>query len=379
MRRDLVWVVDDDLDQQAILKTVLSKKYRVGFYKNGKEAWESLQKIFPEKIKRPSLILLDIMMPEMDGITCLKKIRTLTKKDFIPILMLTAKIGSGDKVEALKAGADDFITKPFNMDELEARVEVMLRIKHQGDRIKKYSERLKKADQLKEEMLAICSHDLQSPLGSLVMVADHLLNSGDEQLGERQKEGIEKMRQKAQRAILLVRDILDLGRLEKGGLKFEKIQFPFDPLVKEGFEAISLQAERHSIRLHYKGEAKKTLAYGDPRWIGQVLQNLLSNAIKFNRVGGEVEIKTKVIEGKRHNDPPQLLLVEVKDTGRGIPEGEIFKLFNKYVQLKKRDTLKGTGLGLAICRKIIDLHHGDIWAKSKVGKGSTFYFTLPAN
>jgi len=381
MKRERIWVVDDDPDQRVLLKQFfLGKPFAVQLFSNGKLALEAFQKAFQKegKQKMPSLILLDIMMPEMDGVTCLKQIRKLTKKEFVPILMLTAKADSDSKIQALKEGADDFITKPFDMEELEARVEVMLRIKRSEDKIKKYSEKLKRANQLKEEMLAICSHDLQTPLSTIIMMTDTIMESHYGKLNKKQKIAEEKVQNAANRAQLLVRDILDLGKLEQTRAKLQKVGFFIDFLVRECIESLGVQAEKRHIKLGFERKMNGAVqAYGDPRWIEHVLQNLLSNAIKFNKEGGRVQVVVKRHKFKNKGDGAKQILVEVRDTGRGIPKKEMSHLFDKYTQLKKRDALKGTGLGLAICRKIVNRHHGNIWVKSKLGKGSTFCFTLP--
>lgn len=373
-RKNLIWVIDDDPDQRSILKHFFSEKsYAIELWPNGKEAF----KAFKKSRVRPSLILLDIMMPEMDGLTFLKHLRKLTKKEFIPVLMLTARGEMEDKITALKAGADDFITKPFDMGELEARVDVMLRIKRSEERIKKYSQKLHKANQLKEEMVSICSHDLRTPLVSIIMLADSLIAKRYGKMNESQIKTVDKMHTAADRAILLIRDLLDLGKLEQTGVKLDKDYFFLDPVLRQCIETMNIQAEKVSIHIQYRNGMNGVQAYGDARWIEQVVQNLLSNAIKFNRTGGRINVSLKPFKTKRRDDVARQVLVEVRDTGRGIAEKEVRQVFNKYVQLKKRDALMGNGLGLAICKKIIGHHHGNIWVKSKPRKGSTFFFTLP--
>jgi two-component system CheB/CheR fusion protein len=228
----------------------------------------------------------------------------------------------------------------------------------------------KKIDELKTEFLSITSHELRSPMTPMKAQLQMLLEGYFGNPNEKQKQSLEMILRNTERLDKLIVDILDISRIQSGRLKFElkKVQ-PAD-CIKESIENMKPLADEKNIAITTKIDKLPKITL-DKDAITQVLTNLIDNAIKFTPEKGKIKIEVK----KQKND----ILVKVKDTGIGISEENLKRIFNPFFQVDSSYTrkYKGTGLGLTICKAIIKQHGGKIWTKSKLKRGSTFYFTLP--
>jgi signal transduction histidine kinase len=222
---------------------------------------------------------------------------------------------------------------------------------------------------LENEFISLVSHELKTPMTSTIGALD-LLNSG--QLGTLSDRGQQILKvaiRNTERLIRLVNNILDLERMKSGKIAIEPVQCDLQPLLIQAIEIMQAMADKAQVQLQL--EPCSVLIKLDPDRILQTLTNLLSNGIKFTEPGGTVKLKARI-----NGD---ICYLSVQDTGRGIPEDKLQSIFERFQQVDASDSRSkgGTGLGLAICRHIVEQHNGKIWVESVLGKGSTFYVSLP--
>ncbi|AOY77953.1 HAMP domain-containing histidine kinase [Clostridium formicaceticum] len=232
--------------------------------------------------------------------------------------------------------------------------------------------KLKEIDEMKSDFISTVSHEFRTPLTSMSMGTGLLLEGIPGPLTENQKELVEAMKEDQERLKNLVNDLLDLSRIESGKIEMNIRGNELKKIVEESVKAFEHQAKDKNIELSYCIEENLPLVRADFNKVSWILINLIGNAMRYTPRDGSGKIQ---IEGKRTGS---IVLVSVSDNGIGIPQEYRKKIFEKFVQVKDREgnPTGGTGLGLAICKEIIEAHGGQIWVKSKLGKGSSFYFTL---
>jgi signal transduction histidine kinase len=349
-----ILVVDDKPHNSALLEAQLTRAgYDVACVDNGCEALETAT------LERPDLILLDIMMPGMDGYQVLEQLKGREITKHIPVIVLTALQDRAEKLRALDLGASDFLTKPVDRAELLARVRTLLQLndlwKAQGELIR-----------MKDELLSVVSHELRTALASLVGFTELLLTQDYSE--EQRREFLIVMMQEGRRLTALINDFLDLQRMESGRQTVHLQPIDLKPLLQQAITTLGEDPER-PIVLDLPAELPQV--DGDPDRLMQVFTNLLSNARKYSPHGGRIRVSA-VLGGRG-------LRIRIEDRGLGIPKDALPKLFQKFYRVDNSDqrSITGTGLGLAICRQIIAEHGGRIGATSDgEGKGSTFWFTL---
>lgn len=328
----------------------------------------------------PDIILLDIMMPGMDGFETCRELKTRNTTKNIPIIFMSALSETVDKVRGFALGATDYIIKPLHQEEVVARVNAHLTVyrqKQEIERQKQEIEDLREQDRiayenlshLKDEMLKTASHDLKNPLTAILMSVDslqQLLNAEDKKVQTR----LNNIQTAANYMHELIINLLDLARLETK-VEVQKAAVPVQQLFDTSISYIRPLAAANEVLLNTALPDREIMVYCNSFQIGQVLQNLISNAVKYNHRGGSVEISAHTHE--------TFISVQVADTGMGIPEKAIPHLFEKFyrVNTSEHRAVIGTGLGLAIVQEIIDQHGGKVWVDSEVGVGSTFGFSLP--
>ena len=231
----------------------------------------------------------------------------------------------------------------------------------------KESERL---NQLKSEFMASISHELRTPLHTIIGFAELLSEEGAGLLNERQRRFVSHIQTDSEHLLSLINDVLDLSRIEAGGLVVRTEALPLQPAISEAVSAIRPQAAGKQVSVR-EGTIPKTEILADPLRVRQILYNLLSNGVKFTDPGGEVAVSAEL--------DADFVRITVADTGRGIPEEECSRIFDKFYQVgyTTAGVRQGTGLGLTICKQLVEIQGGKIWVDSEPGKGSHFYFTLP--
>jgi len=239
--------------------------------------------------------------------------------------------------------------------------------------LNKMSSQLKEIDQMKSDFLASVTHELKSPLTSLIMYVDLFLEGAAGELTDKAKKFLKIMERSSNRLSRFIDDLLDMAKIERGKMEIKKESLEILPIVSETVELIKPQADEKDIEIAMNIPDNLPLVFVDGDRTRQIITNLLSNSIKFTPEKGKISIKIQ--------DEKECLQLSLSDTGIGIPPEQISRIFDKFEQVREvRERVKGpkgTGLGLAIVKSIVEAQGGKIWVESEVDKGSTFYFTLP--
>jgi signal transduction histidine kinase len=375
----LVLVVDDNADMRVYLTRLLADDYRVVPACDGADALEKVRRLVP------ALVLADIMMPVMSGHDLLRAMRADEELRRIPVILLTARAGTEARVESLEAGADDYVSKPFNEEELMARVKNQLRVHRQERELEAkatelqvlYSKlelanvELREASLRKSEFVSIVSHDLRTPLTAIAGFVDNLLEGIGGPLTEKQRRSLDRIKSNIGRLVRMINDLLDLSKIEAGTLPFQSKTIAIADLVDTLLDSLQPLAREKSLRLRSAIQDRTLLVQGDPDKLTQVMTNLIQNACKFTPSGGDVCLDVTA-------DGADFARVCVSDTGCGIPSDELPHVFEKFYRgTTSRGEARGAGLGLAIVKHFVELHQGRIWVESAPQQGSRFYFTIP--
>ncbi len=365
-KTDRILVVDDSPDNCFLIQTILQEEgYEVDLADSGKAALEAIAQTPPD------LVLLDVMMPGMDGYEVTQRVRENEKLPFMPILLVTA-YDQPSVARGLDLGADDFIRKPVEFDELLARVRSLLRLKHSVD------ERDQIARQ-REDFVSRLTHDLRTPL----VAADRMLNLfQDGAMGELpapMQEAIATMIRSNHNLLTMVNTLLEVYRYEAGRKRLTFAPVNLAELTQEVIQELSPLALSKGLALNHseetEGNPEALVARGDRMELYRVLTNLIGNAIKFTDTGS-VDIHLAPTKLNRSGARPLAAIeIAVKDTGPGISPEEQATLFESFVQGSHKRG--GSGLGLQLSRRITQAHNGTIEVQSQVDQGSTFTVRLP--
>jgi two-component system, sensor histidine kinase and response regulator len=340
------------------------------------------------RAEAPDLILMDVMMPGIDGIEATRRLKADPATRLIPIVVVTALTDADSRKRALEAGADDFVSKPVDSLELQFRVRALLAVKRTYDELEKARAGATEAERLKTEFLASVSHELRTPLTAISSAAKILVRYGVER-----PETVAKFApvivEQTNRMTRLLDGVLDLTRLEEGQGGWRDQSFPAEEVVLEAAEMFEPVTQEKGISLQVQVRpAGPGLGFvrGDRDRLTQVLVNLASNAVKFTSSGGTIRIASARVppeEAVRWGVSPAAgrgaYLIAVEDNGIGIaPEnhGLVFERFRQVTDVRHGKP-QGTGLGLSICREIAERLGGRILLRSTPGKGSQFTVALP--
>jgi two-component system, sensor histidine kinase and response regulator len=348
-----VLVVDDHPQNVELLEAYLIPE--------GYDGIEALERV---EEGAPDIVLLDVMMPRMDGYEVCQKMKEDESTRFIPIVMVTALKELEDKIKSIEAGADDFLTKPIVKIELLTRIRSLIRVKRLHDDLEKSYKELKDLEKTKENLTQMIIHDLKNPLTG---IKANLEIVGMEELNDTQ-ECLEAAQRSSDLLYNMIQDLLDISKLEeeKLNLILESVTMPdLADAARSEVEAPA-NAEDKEIKLDIP-EGLPAINM-DRQLIYRVISNLLLNAIKHTGRGGVITLRAG-IQG-------DVIQIDVADTGHGIPQDYLEAIFEKFGQVESRSRT-GTGLGLTFCKMAVEAHGGKIWVESVEGEGSTFSFTLP--
>jgi signal transduction histidine kinase len=375
----LVLIADDNADMRAYLVRLLADDYRVISAYDGADALDKTRRA------APSIVVADIMMPVMSGHDLLKAIRCDEALRTIPVILLTARAGTEARVESLEAGADDYVSKPFNEEELLARIKNQLRIHRQEQELETkaaqlqtlYSQlettnaELRELSLRKSEFVSIVSHDLRTPLAAIGGFVENLMDEIAGPLTDKQRRYLDRIKSNIGRLVRMINDLLDLSKIEAGTMRMELKPFPITELVETVVDNLRGLAQDKGISLYASSADRDLMVLGDPDKLTQVLTNLIQNACRFTAAGGEVRLEVAP-------DEPGFAGISVADTGCGIPPEEAARVFEKFYRgTASHGEARGAGLGLAISKHLVELHQGRIWVESTPGQGSRFCFTIP--
>lgn len=346
IKGNYILAVDDIPDNLLLIQLALEQEgHRVMVAHDGETALKIIKK------EPPSLILLDVMMPGMDGYEVTRRIRQDKHIPFIPILLITAREESS-VVEGLDAGADEFVRKPFQIDELQARVRSMLRLKETIDQ--------------RENFVSCLTHDLRTPLVAANRMLDLIKQQAFGEVSSEQEEAIKHILSSNHNMLQMLNTLLETHHYELGQKILNFIAINLQQLIQEVVTELKPLATEKGIELQSDISPEVSLVKGDLLELRRVMTNLIGNAIKFTDTG-----TVKVVLAQNESE----VLVRVEDSGIGISPQEQQAIFQRYHQGNHRRS--GKGLGLYLCQQIINTHQGQITVKSELGKGTTFTFSLP--
>lgn len=379
-----ILIVDDEQVNIKLFKMYLrQERYQTIAALNGEEA---LEKIASED---PTLVLLDVMMPGLDGFEVCRRIKHNPKTMFLPVVLVTSLNEVEHRVQGAEAGADDFLAKPVHAPELVTRVKSLVRIKVYHDALMKYATKLEqmvtkrthqleralsdleRLDQYKANILANVSHELRTPLTpiklSLALLEDGTLGPTSKE----QREHLEVMTNATNRLQKLVEALIQFAHWDPD--KMARRPVSVHELLNRTLVGAEYKASLKDITLKKEIPLDLPPVLGDHTALSTVLEQLVDNAIKFSPHDSAV-----LIEANRA-EQPDWIRFSITDYGTGIPKEEFEHIFNSFYQIDSSITRRygGTGIGLALVKLIISAHNSTVTVKSKVGEGSTFSFPLP--
>ncbi len=360
-----ILIVDDTPANIDVLDLFLEKEgYKISIAQSGESALDLADRISPD------LILLDVMMPGIDGFETCRRLKSNDKTSDIPIIFITARNESADIIKGFSMGGVDYITKPFSQEEVCARVHLHLKLKTLMAALETKNQKLADLNDLKNKFLGMASHDLRNPISTIQGFSKILLDHGETLAKDAKKEFLQSIHKVSNDMLTLLDDLLNISTIESGKLELQVKRGSFGQLVKERVRMYQVMAERKNLATHLDIEEMAEFSF-DPNRISQVIDNLLSNAIKFSPPGKEIYIWL----GQRNGQAK----FSVRDQGPGISPEDQDKLFKHFQKLKARPTADepSHGLGLAIAKKMVEAHKGKITVESQPGSGATFSFFIP--
>ena len=321
--------------------------------------------ILLEQNKEIDMVVTDLNMPKMDGCELTRKIRRELNLTDLPVIFLTASADQSQLLEIFKVGATDHLVKPFAKEELLARITVHLERNLLNKHLRTMVRELTDLNHMKDNLLAVCSHDLRSPLNGILGFADMLLEK--QYLEPEDREGLGHIKASGNVLLGLINDILDLSKA-----KAETAQLKMDPIfishvIETSINSLKQMAAGKGQDIQFETRCEEAVVMANASGLGRVFNNLLSNAIKFTPENGAIRIK---VEPESENR----IWVKVMDTGIGIPEDKIPYLFDQFTKTSQSGTCgePGTGLGMSIVKEILEKHGVTVDVKSVVGKGTCF-------
>ncbi len=422
MNEDILIVEDSPMQRLHLKSMLLRNGFTVREAENGRDALSLLQET------TPALIITDIVMPEMDGYAFCATVKRDAHLRRIPLMLLTQLSNPKDIIKGLQAGADNFITKPFDEQFLLGRIRYMLinaevrrephhsglnlQIMFGGEEftidseriqiidlllstyetavqksteledayekltlahreLKAQKEQLEKLNEDKTNFLRIAAHDVRNPVGTILGYSSLLLEDKRDSLDAEALDWLRIINEGSEFILKLLNELLDIAVIESGELHLNRDIVDLTDLVRRNARLNAVTADRKGIAITVVHAGDPIMADIDGVKIEQVLNNLITNAVKFSRSGTTVTI------GIAANDSE--VVISVADEGQGIPAAELDRLFQPFAKISVRSTggERSTGLGLSIVRRIVEAHGGRIWVDSEVNVGSTFHVALP--
>jgi len=348
-KKHKILIVDDEEINREIIMEILDEhdEYVCEAAENGEQALQLVETF------KPDIVLLDIMMPGMDGYSVCSKIRSNPRHKYIKIIMVSGKAMTNERLAGYGSGADDYLVKPFHADEILAKIRVFARLKQTEE-----------VERLKSSVLSLFSHETKTPLNSVFMGCWHLLE--DETLGESQKDTVQLILKSAKRLNAYVDKVYRLCQLKKG------VQLnPMAISVSEFIEHTVKETEKNfQGKINFNAPKNNLKIRVDWRLFTEAFQAVLDNAVKFSPEGGEIAITCQPEEN--------FIQIAISDQGNGIPHESLDSIFDEFSTGKLLSHNEGSGLSLAISRMIMEQHNGELTAENLSDKpGAAFKFRLP--
>lgn len=377
-KKPMVLIVDDIPDNLYILGMALKKSgLDIAIVSESRKTFEAVRE------HNPDLILLDILMPEMDGYQVCEELKKDSNSKDIPVIFLTARSGADDVIKGFKTGASDYIIKPFSIQEAIARIMTHIELKQQRDMNLQYigqlrvaNEKLSRAEKelidlnaSKDKFFSIISHDLRNPFQGFVGLTDLLVADFDEFTKDELKGVLENLNFSAHKLNKLLENLLTWAKLQIGRIQFKPEKLDIRAIAEESISIFSgLIADKNiAVKINIP-ESQYVVA--DKFMLETILRNFISNAVKFTFRNGEITFGYEI-----RND---CIVISIADSGIGMSQSELdhlFKIDSNYTRVGTNNE-SGTGLGLILCRELAEKNNGSIEVNSKKGKGTIFYLVL---
>ncbi len=361
-----ILIVDDVMSNVLLLKVLLTnEKFSIVTANNGRQA---LEQVGSEK---PDLVLLDVMMPDLSGFEVAQQLKARPETSDIPIIFLTALNSTTDIVKGFQVGANDFISKPFNKEELIIRVTHQISLVAAKRIIERKTIELQRTIAGRDKLYSVIAHDLRSPIGSIKMVLNMLIMKlPAEKIGGELYELLTTANHTTEDVFSLLDNLLKWTKSQIGKLNVVYQDFDIVEIVDGVVEVFNMMANMKKITIHVD-KLDKISVHGDIDMLKTVTRNLLSNAIKFSNEGAEINVKLEIKDAAA--------VISVQDHGCGIDEEGQQKLLHPDTHFSTFGTKneEGSGLGLLLCQDFVQKNGGKLWFVSRKGEGSTFNFSVP--
>jgi signal transduction histidine kinase len=354
---ETVLIVDDNpVNLRVMIQHLAEENYETRIAQNGEEALEQIA------LALPDIILLDIMMPGIDGFETCERIKEIPLAKNIPIIFMTALSETENKVKGLQLGAVDYITKPFQHEEVLARINTHLTIRRQQIA-------LNHLNATKDRFFSIIAHDLRGVFNPLMISTDMLIKIAAKEESEKMTKFANAVKKSTNNAYELLENLLTWSRCQRDSIEVAITKMDIGKVIEKNIDLYVEKAEQKNITLT-NDVSKGFLVYADRNITDTILRNLIANALKFTHSGGIIKVFISQEDDHIH--------VSVQDNGTGIDQDGLEKLFKIDSKYKKKGTANehGTGLGLILCKELSIKNKGNIWVTSKLDHGSTFTFSL---
>ena len=366
----LILVVDDEATQRLLTRDTLEKEeFRVEEASNGEEGLDRIREI------RPDLVLLDVMMPGMNGFEVCRQLRADPTYSEIPVIIVTGREDTEDIKKGFDAGATDFLTKPVKWNLMSNRIRYVLRTSRLEQELRVAKEVAEKASEAKSALLSTMGHELRTPLNAIIGFSDMMRQAAMGPVGVPQyEEFVVHINDSGNRLLNAINDILEIVSCESDNLEIDQKEFGAVELMDSVVKQITPDAEASGIQIVNEVSEDGVVISGDRQRLQQALFNLVSNAVKFTEKGGIVRIMMTQSENEG-------LTLSVVDNGIGMSAEDLPRIMEPFEQADSRLARKyeGLGLGIPLARAFVRLHGGDIDYASELGKGTTARISLPSD
>lgn len=372
---DTILIVDDEPNNLKVLYDLLTQNsYEVLAARDGRAALEAVV------AQRPDLILLDIKMPGMDGYEVCEGLKAHPETREIPVIFISALNQVEDIVKAFQGGGVDYITKPFQFEEVLARVQTHLKIIQQQQQLMMQQEQIEAMRQrdrerfdtitkMRDQFVRAAAHDLKNPLTLVTGYASMMKRFNEIRSDPQLKESVEQIEIAGNEMMELITDMLDVIRIQNG-IELQLVSTQMNDLIAEQVNAHNLAAEQRQITLNLSLPEEDVVMDVDRRLIQRLVENLVSNALKYSPDGSRIDVVASVAENQ--------FIFSVQDDGYGILPDDLPHIFDPFYRASTpAKNIEGTGLGLSIVKEIVDQHRGVVDVESIQGQGTTFTVYLP--
>ena len=370
--KSTVLVVDDNpTNLQVLLESLRQTGFKILVARSGESAIQQAE------YGKPDVILLDVMMPGMDGFETCRRLKTREALKDVPVIFMTALTETSDKIKGFQAGGVDYITKPLHHEEVLARVATHLTMRRMQQQLQEQHlllqekhAQLQAINASKDKFFSIISHDLRSPLSAVLTGLRMLTDSKNDLSGDEQQEIIHDARDTTERLYALLENLLAWARIQRGVMELTPRPLDMRPLLEQNARLFAANAAQKRIAIR-QTVTEPILIYADRAMIDAVIRNLLSNALKFTEAQGTITISASQRDAA--------VEVTIADSGVGMSADTLAKLFRLDVRYDQPGTAgeKGTGLGLNVCKEFVEKNNGTIVVESAPGIGTTFCMRFP--